>query len=113
MQAVIQIMNSPAALLFLHATSSCLIRRMAIQPYYHVGSRSYRSCVRKIAWGDTWDYDSWSISECCLNLDSRVYAIEIHQVDLLNNCFYEVGKIKTSGKSIQWEHSDCGKLELS
>ena len=49
-------------------------------------------------------------------LDSRLYAIEVHQADLLDDCFYEVGKVKTSGKSILWEHSEplgCGKLELS
>ena len=72
--------------------------------YYHVGAID----GVKIAWGDTRDYDTGRYpSVALIEMGGSLYAIEVHQSSIYNSCYYKVGKVKTSNKSILWEHSVC------
>ena len=73
--------------------------------YYHVGAIDHVS--EKIVRGDTRLYDTGQYpSVALLKMGGSLYVVEVHQADLFNNCYYKIGKVKTSDKSILWQHSE-------
>ena len=72
--------------------------------YYHVGAIDCESGA--IAWGDARDYDTGQYpSVALIKLGGKLYTLEVHLSDIFNNCYYKIGRVITSNKSILWEPS--------
>ena len=76
--------------------------------YYRVGISNNAAYTTE--WGDTTKYDTGehpSVSLVCIN--DVVYAIECHRADSHKRCYYHVGKVFPTGKTIVWgpSHELC------
>lgn len=89
------------------------VRDSTLLPYlfYTVGTVDTQAA--RTTWGERTHYGyGQHPSVCLVGINAELYAIECHSSDLLKMCYYRVGKVSVSDKSIVWGKAKdigCGK----